>query len=115
MEDGPLGGLITSERLDLLRRYEASWKNLEWSEHNTISEAISSLWHGFYGNVLACRCVRGGKSIDFRQLPSRLRGIPMRQWTLKFGFYVQAFGIDLSQDLLVTIESVDKYVWWASF
>ena len=110
MQDGPPGDLTTSERLDLLRKYETSWKNFEWSERNSIPSESPLLY--FYGNVLAWRSFRGGETIDFRQLPSRLRGVPMRQSMLRLAFYVQDFGMDISQDLLVMIECVEKYVWW---
>jgi hypothetical protein len=112
MEDGPPGDLTTSERLDLLRRYEASWKNIEWNEHKTIPLPLGG-WRGVwesYGNVLACKSGTQGESIDFIQLPSRLCGIPMRQWLLTFNFIVQEFGVDSSQDLLVTTERVEQYV-----
>ena len=117
MEDASPGDLTTSERLDLLRRYEASWKNLEWSEHNTIPSPLRvfEITRNYYGNVLAWMSGREGETIDFIQLPSRLRNIPMRQWTLRFDFEVREFGVDSSQDLLVTVESVERYVWWASF
>jgi hypothetical protein len=101
MTVGPPSALATSERLELLRRYEASWKNIEWSEHNTIVSPDGHLWE-FYGNVWAHS--RGSDAIEFVQLPSRIRGIPMRQWTLRFDFSVRDFSMDPSQDLLVTIE-----------
>ena len=108
MIDGPPGGLTTSERLELLRRYEACWKNIEWSEHNTIVSSGGRIWE-FYGNVWAQS--KGSHSIEFTQLPSRLRGIPMRQWTLRFDFAVRDFSMDPSQDLLVTFEdNLTKYV-----
>ncbi|KAH9037201.1 hypothetical protein EDB85DRAFT_625041 [Lactarius pseudohatsudake] len=102
MEDGPPGGLTTSERLELLKNYEASWKNLEWNEHTTIFSPAGSLWE-LYGNVWAHS--RGSDAIEFIQIPSRLRGIPMRQWTLRFNFPLRDFGMDPSQDLLVMIEN----------
>ena len=108
MSDGPPGNLITSERLKLLRRYEASWKNILWNEHNTILSPVGGVWE-LYGNVWAHS--RGSDTIDFVQLPSRLRGIPMRQWTLTFDFAVRDFSMDPSQDLLAAIEKVRKYVW----
>ena len=107
MVDGPPGNLTTSERLELLRRYEASWKNIEWSEHHTIPYPQGTTWE-FYGNVWGH--VRGSNIIDFIQLPSRLRGISLRQWTLRFDFDVQHFSMDPSQDLLVTIEYSNQYV-----
>ncbi len=111
MVDGPPGDLTSSERLKLLRSYEASWKNIEWSEHTTIPSPVGSLWE-LYGNVWAHS--RGSDAIEFVQLPSRLRGIPMRQWTLRFDFAPRDFGMDPSQDLLVTIENFRKYVWRSS-
>ena len=102
MVDGPPGNLSTSERLELLRRYEASWKNFEWSEHNTVDYSHGPAWE-FYGNVWGHS--RGSDAIDFVQLPSRLRGISLRQWTLRFDFDVRDFSMDPSQDLLVTIKN----------
>ncbi|KAI9461008.1 hypothetical protein BJY52DRAFT_1415680 [Lactarius psammicola] len=102
MVDGPPGDLTASERLELLRSYSASWKNIEWNEHTTIPSPVGHLWE-LYGNVWAHS--RGSDAIEFVQLPSRLRGIPMRQWTLRFDFALRDFGMDPSQDLLVTIEN----------
>jgi hypothetical protein len=112
MEDGPPGNLTTSERLDLLRRYEASWKNIKWDEHNTILSGSGGVWE-LYGNVWAHN--RESDVIDFVQMPSRIRGIPMRQWTLRFDFAVRDFSMDPSQDLLMTIENFRKYVRWSSY
>jgi len=102
MINGPPANLTTHERLELLRGYEASWKNIEWNEHSTILSPHGNLWE-LCGNVWANS--RGRDVIDFVQLPSRLRGIPMRQWTLKLDFVPRDFGMDPSQDLLVTIEN----------
>ena len=107
MEDGYPGDRTTSERLNLLKSYETSWRNIEWNEHNTVLSPWGGLWE-FYGNVWAHS--RGSDSFDFVQLPSRIRGIPMRQWTLKFDYTVRDFGMDPSQDLLVTIENFRQYV-----
>ncbi|KAH9982347.1 hypothetical protein BGW80DRAFT_1247245 [Lactifluus volemus] len=96
MVDGPPGQLNTSERLSLLRSYEATWRNLEWNDHTSFPVP-----EGHFGNLR-----RGNKGIIFVQLPSRLRGIPMRRWTLDFDFTIRDFGIDPSQDLLVTVENL---------
>jgi hypothetical protein len=112
MVDGPPGDLTTPKRLELLRSYEASWKKVDWSEHNTIHSPVDHVWE-FYGNVWAY--CRGADAIDFVQLPSRLRGIPMRQWTLRFDFAVRDFSMDPSQDLLVMVEKNSReYALWSS-
>ena len=112
MEDGPPGHMTTSERFDLLRKYEASWKTIEWTEHNSLISGTGGVWE-LYGNVWAHSKERNDV-IEFVQLPSRIRGIPMRQWTLRFEFSVRDFSMDPSQDLLVAIENFRKYVWWSS-
>ena len=108
MIDGPPGQLSTSERLSLLRSYESSWKKLDWNAHTSLPVPEGSLWE-LYGNVWAHS--KGDDTIFFVQLPSRLRGIPMRQWSLRLDFAPRDFGMDPAQDLLVTVERVTKYVW----
>ncbi len=110
MVDGPSSPLTTSERLSLLRSYETSWKNLDWNEleHTTLPVPEGNLWE-LYGNVWAHS--RGVDAIYFVQIPSRLRNIPLRQWTIKVDFPLRDFGMDPSQDLLVTIEMTTRCVW----
>jgi hypothetical protein len=107
MADGPPSHLSTSERLSLLRSYEASWRNLDWNAYESQLVPEGSLWE-LYGNVWAH--TKGNHTINFIQLPSRLRGIPMRQWTVRLDFAPRDFGIDPAQDLLVTVERVTKCV-----
>ena len=112
MVDGPPSRKNTSERLSLLRSYETSWKNLDWNTHTSLpvfeGGASLSLWE-LYGNVWAHS--RGNDVISFVQIPSRLRDIPLRQWTIRLDFPIRDFGMDPSQDLLVTIEMATEYVW----
>jgi len=103
MVDGPPGRLSTSDRLGLLRSYNASWKILDWNAHTCLPVPEGRLWE-LYGNVWAHS--RGSQTIELVQLPSRLRGIPLRQWTLKLAFAPRDFGMDPAQDLLVTVERV---------
>lgn len=106
--DGPPSRLSTTERLSLLRSYETSWKNLDWNTHISLPVPEGSLWE-LYGNVWAHS--RGNNSIFFVQIPSRLRDIPLRQWTIRLDYPLRDFGIDPSQDLLVAIELSTQCVW----
>jgi hypothetical protein len=108
MVDGPPGPLSTLERLSLLRSYETSWKNLDWNAHTALPIPDGTLWE-LYGNVWAHS--KGVATIVFVQIPSRLRGIPLSQWTLDLDFPLRDFGMDQSQDLLVAIERATKCVW----
>lgn len=108
MVDGPPSRLGASERLSLLRSYETSWKNLDWNTHISLPVPEGSLWE-LYGNVWAHS--KGKNAIFFVQIPSRLRGIPLRQWTIGLGFSIRDFGMDPSQDLLVAIEMATTCVW----
>jgi hypothetical protein len=107
MVDGPPGLLSPSERLSLLRSYETSWKNMDWNEHTSLPVPDGSLWE-LCGNVWAHS--RGDNAIDFVQIPSRLRGIPLCQWTLRLDFPLRDFCMDPSQDLLVTIGRATRCV-----
>lgn len=109
MIDGPPSRLGTSERQSLLRSYNASWKCLDWNEHTCLPVAADGRLWELYGNVWAHS--RGTYTIELVQLPSRLRGIPLRQWTIKLDFAPRDFGMDPAQDLLATVERVTKYVW----
>lgn len=112
MVDGPPGLLSTSERLSLLRSYETSWKNVDWNTQTSLPVPNGSLWE-LNGNVWAHS--RGVDSIDFVQIPSRLRGIPLRQWTLKLDSPIRDFSMDPSQDLLVTIRRATIMCVWLTF
>ena len=97
----------TSECLELLRSYEASWKNIKWSKDSTIlpshsgEQAWGREWK-LYGNIWA-QNTRERDATDSAQFLSRLRGIHMRRWTLRFDFAMQKFGNWHS--LLVMIET----------
>lgn len=108
MVDGPPGQLNIPDRLSLLRSYNASWKKLDWNAHTCLPVPDGTLWE-LYGNVWAHS--RGSDIIELVQLPSRLRGISLRQWTLKLDFAPWDFGMDPAQDLLATVERVTKCVW----
>jgi len=108
MVDGPPGKLSHSERLGLLRSYEASWRNLDWNAFTSLPVPHGSVWE-LNGNVWAHS--KGSDAIEFVQLPSRLRGIPLHQWTVRLDFALQDFSMDPSQDLLVTVERLTKCVW----
>ncbi|KAI0271411.1 hypothetical protein BC834DRAFT_441182 [Gloeopeniophorella convolvens] len=101
MEDGPPGPLSAHERLELLRQYEMSWRGVQWNEHTVVPVPEGSLWE-LYGNVWAHS--RDEDAIELVQIPSRLRGIPLRRWTLNLDFSLRDFGMDPSQDLLVAVE-----------
>jgi hypothetical protein len=107
MVDGPPGQLSTSARLSSLRSYDAAWRNLEWNAEVSQNVPSGRLWE-LYGNVWAH--AKGNDTILLMQLPSPLRGIPMRRWTVKLGFAPWDFGMDPTQDLLVTVERVTKCV-----
>ena len=108
MVDGPPSIQGTSERLSLLRSYETSWKNLDWNTTTSLPVPEGRLWE-LYGNFWAHS--KGNDAIFFVQIPSRLRDVALRQWTIDFDFQLRDFGIDPSQDLLVAIEMPTSCVW----
>lgn len=104
--NGPPSAVSSSRRLELLKNYQSAWKNLKWSREVKIPIESGGLWE-LYGGVLAQN--RADGAIVFHQLPSDLRSIDARTWTLgpDFGMMIRDFAMDPSQDLLVLIESPD--------
>ncbi|TFK42125.1 hypothetical protein BDQ12DRAFT_599035 [Crucibulum laeve] len=104
--DGPIDKSINVfSRLQALKKQQEAWHTGQWRQESD-PDALNQggLWE-LYGGVLAQ--VAHDQSITFHQLPSHVRGIEKRHWTIEpntFEFTVRDFGIDPSQDLLVLIE-----------
>ncbi|KAI0319860.1 hypothetical protein OF83DRAFT_1108184 [Amylostereum chailletii] len=91
----------TSEKLSSLCRYKDAWRTLTYTSHTVIPMPIGNLWE-LYGGVWA-HSVNTNR-IHFIQLPSQLRDIEQRDWTLSFDFTMRDFTFDPSQDLLVIVK-----------
>lgn len=96
----------SKEKLDRLKKHQEAWKELKWSRDLKIPMSSGGLWE-IYGGVLAQNTEQG--EIQFYQLPSDLRGIEEKRWTLPgdFGFVVRDFSMDPGQDLLVLVQTLD--------
>lgn len=102
-----------TDRLDALRRHTIAWEELTWVTEQRLSMLDGGLWE-LYGGVLAQSNLNG--DIAFRQLPSEIRSIAERDWTIGgFDFIVRDFGMDPLQDLLVLVEDPKWYVCSARF
>jgi hypothetical protein len=90
--------------LDALKRHQNAWDELKWSRQSRLPMRSGGLWE-LYGGVLAQSDEEGG--IYFFRLPSDLRSIEEKQWSLgpSLSCPVRDFGMDPSQDLLLLIES----------
>lgn len=106
--NGPevISGTTSSSRLEALKNHQSSWGSLKWSRELRIPMEDGGLWE-LYGGILA-QSTEEGASLTFIQLPSDLRSIEEKAWTLAdLGLVVRDFGMDPSQDLLVLIERPD--------
>ncbi|KAH9175676.1 hypothetical protein EDB89DRAFT_2066586 [Lactarius sanguifluus] len=104
MNDGPLSTLSILERRERLLAHDDAWKSLRWSACLNVFNFPD---HGYYeaniapGGILTFVSSRE-RRIIFVQIPSNLRGIPMRQWELSLSFVPHApCALDLSEDILV--------------
>ena len=104
--NGPeTSGTSSASRLEALKKHQSSWDNLKWSRELRIPMKGGGLWE-LYGGVLAQSTAEG--TLTFTQLPSDLKSIEEKVWTLRnLGVVVRDFGMDPSQDLLVLIQSPD--------
>ncbi|KJA25876.1 hypothetical protein HYPSUDRAFT_37363 [Hypholoma sublateritium FD-334 SS-4] len=106
-KDGPRKTAMSSAgRLARLDKHTSAWKNLKWSREITIPMEDGTLWE-IFGGVLVQST--NDNRLKFWQLPSDLRGIEEKIWTLgpDFGFTVADVAMDPLQDLLVLIDGIN--------
>jgi len=93
MEDGPLSTLSIPERRERLRAYNDAWKHLRRSAYIELLNVDKCTYDMDFapGGILTFKSRRENKII-FVQIPSNLRGIPMRQW--EHSFHLSHTGIN---------------------
>ncbi|KAL1739840.1 hypothetical protein HDZ31DRAFT_48695, partial [Schizophyllum fasciatum] len=94
------GGIAVADRVQRLDEYAEAWRSLEWSTETHVPFE-GNLWE-IAGGVIACTSLLN-QDINFVQLPSRLRQIEQKTWTLNMPQRLRDFTIDPSQDLLVNV------------
>lgn len=108
MEDGPSMKLSNAEKRVLLERYQEAWRNFRTAD--TIVQDIplmdGPLWE-LSGGIL-CQSI-GRKSLQFKQLPGRIRGISAHDWTIELDFCAEDFTFDPSQGLILAIEGAQRW------
>ncbi|KAH9950441.1 hypothetical protein B0H21DRAFT_535054, partial [Amylocystis lapponica] len=103
MEDGPPSDLAIAERRAKLRSHQDAWGNCQFSASQSIPMLQGGVWE-LCGGVLA----QSGNptSLTFMQLPSKIRGIQGKEWTIEdVGFVIRDFTMDPAQNLLVMVET----------
>ncbi|KAK7692362.1 hypothetical protein QCA50_003987 [Cerrena zonata] len=96
-----------AERLRLLRKHQEAWDNLEFTDDFVIDmHPHPFLSWELQGGVLSQQTTM--RSISFRQIPSKVRGIAKKEWSIAdLDIMFVDFGLDPSQDLLVLAEGSD--------
>jgi len=101
-------GANTADLLAMLTTYGDALKELAWTNYETIDLTDASIHTRYVSDGILVLPSRErkitGTWLDVYQLPSALRGVPARQWTLKFEFSVTSFTVDVASDLLVLCE-----------
>jgi hypothetical protein len=97
----------TAAKLDTVRRHERAWRSLEYTSWSTLSMPVDRIWE-FYGGVWGRNV--GNEALCFTQLPSAIRKIGLREWSVPVDIFVRDFSFDPFQDLLVLIDEPDQCV-----
>jgi hypothetical protein len=105
--DGPPSTVTAACRLELVKDYDEAWSTFSWSQHLVLD--LPSLEAPYVsGNTLVIRKTKEVvRSLIMLSIPSRLRGVPGRQWRIDFHFCVEIFVLDATQDLLMVVQSRD--------
>ena len=95
-----------SQRLELLREHQKAWENLDFtSDFRTYLEWFIPFTWELQGGVLSQQTAN--HSMMFIRIPSKIRGIPRKEWTIEnLGFQFRNYTFDPSQNLLVALEHV---------
>lgn len=101
MQDGQLSDANTAERMAALRAYTDAWRDLAWSEYDKIDIPGSAMPQFSDGVVAYLSTDR--RALTVHQLPSKLRRLGARSWTLTFDFVIARFALDAAQDLLALV------------
>ncbi|KAI0056509.1 hypothetical protein BV25DRAFT_1903191 [Artomyces pyxidatus] len=107
--DNPGDQMPVAVRLDALKRYERGWNDLSQllpplSPTTLLPQPGNSDTHILSGNVLAC--IDAGEepnTVSALLIPSNLRGIAHRRWSLTFQFTAHDLIFDALQDLLILV------------
>jgi len=103
LDDVPSNSLTRAAKRDILRRHTRATQ--KWPEELVTKQTVplleGPLWE-LCGGVLAQS--DGRRDLDFWQLPSKIRGIPAREWGVDVNFDIADFTLDPSQNLLVAVE-----------
>ncbi|KAI0346091.1 hypothetical protein BDW22DRAFT_1352085 [Trametopsis cervina] len=107
MADNPAHHLSVVEKLALLQQYHAQWYSLPVNLKRVMLFDRIHLDSGAEKHVI--RGILGiGPSLEgdfyFAQLPSRIRGIPLKSWVLRLPEHSGAFAMDPQQDLLIIVK-----------
>ena len=101
MEDGPPSGMVPHERFQCLQEHQTAWSKLQFSLSTTVKMEKGSVWE-LYGNVLAQG--KGKRSLVFYQIPSPIRGIESKTWTVQVDEAIRDFAMDPTEELLIIVE-----------
>ena len=101
-----------ADRRKQLERYRSHWDSLRWVEHTSIPLPLYRT-RAVNGGVVCITLVAGPENptTDYRfiQLPSVLRGIPLKDWTVHgLPSNPRALGLLPEEDLLVICLPVDR-------
>lgn len=107
LADNPYSPLTTQQKLPLLRDYVGAWT--EFSEEKLLANRQTMIMAGgwftptVFGGVLVRQTEGeiGGRSVEFRQLPSRTRGMAERTWALTLPDYFLIWNASVEQKLIL--------------
>ena len=105
--------LTLADRRKQLDRYRSHWDSLQWVEHRSLSIPFPKNWI-LEGGVVCFAfppAALADRTTDYRfiQLPSVLRGIPLKEWTVHgLPNDFQKISLFPEEDLLVICSLVDR-------
>jgi hypothetical protein len=99
-------------RLKKLRAHQDAWNSLRWSQESVIVLPDYTVFENF-GGVFAVGIGENTDGIRFIQLPSVLRGIEMRDWSIQnLRCRISDFCMDPAADIVAVLDNRYHDMWW---
>ena len=109
MEDGAHSTLSVAERLAALEERQSAWRKLAWRSQEDIPLPTNVCAWRLHGNVMTSTRHGNQRMLHFRQLPSPIRRIQGKVWTLDdLGVEFVDYVTDSTQDLLAIVEEIEQ-------
>jgi len=104
---GDEGDLLITTRREQLENYQTRWLRLEFASTKDIPLDPADSYD-IVGGMLAWRVLKEAGTVQFLQMASNARGVPLLDWQVRCPEKFTSFKMDPASNVLATLAPVNK-------